>query len=155
LVRWRCASALRPSPSRLLPGAANKAQKAKKGEEKRAKRYPAGSSLELVERYVHAAAVARHEDDDGAAVLPIEEAQLASSGCVRRACDGSRRIAGFERSSTHHLRGANAWPGTVGCKEAAALHATASRATASPVGDGSGRQWRSPAVMVVYDPGCY
>jgi hypothetical protein len=78
LVRWRCASALRPSPSRLLPGAANKAQKAKKGEEKRAEGYRAGIRLELVERYVHAAAIARHEDGDGAAILPIEEAQLAA-----------------------------------------------------------------------------
>ena len=113
MVRWRYASALRPSSSRLLPGAANKAQKAKKGEEKRAERYPARIGLEVVERYVHAAAVARHEDDDGAAVLPIEEAQLASSGCVRRACDGSRRIAGFERSSTHHLGGVNGRYGRV------------------------------------------
>ena len=78
MVRWRCASALRPSPSRLLPGAANKAQKAEKGEEKRADGYRAGIGLELVERYVHAAAIARHEDGDGAAILPIEEAQLAA-----------------------------------------------------------------------------
>ena len=78
MVRWRCASALRPSPSRLLPGAANKAQKAKKGEEKRAEGYRAGIGLELVERYVHAAAIARHEDGDGAAILQIEEAQLAA-----------------------------------------------------------------------------
>jgi hypothetical protein len=78
LVRWRCASALRLPPSRLPPGAANKAQKAKKGEEEGPKRYPAGSSLELVERYGHTAAIARHEDGDGAAVLPIEEAHVAA-----------------------------------------------------------------------------
>jgi len=95
LVRWRCASALRPSPSRLPPGAGNKAQKAKKGEEKRGEGYPAGIGLELVERHGHAAAIARHEDGDGAAVLPIEEAHLVSSSCARRACDGSRRIAGL------------------------------------------------------------
>ena len=100
MVRWRCASALRPSPSRLPPGAGNKAQKAKKGEEKRPERYRAGIRLELVERHGYAAAVVRHEDGDGAAILPIEEAQLASSGSVRRACDGSRRITGFVRSST-------------------------------------------------------
>ena len=41
-------------------------------------RYPAGGSLELIKRYVHAAAIARHEDGDGAAILPIEEAQLAA-----------------------------------------------------------------------------
>ena len=103
MVRWRCASALRLPPSRLLPGAANKAQKAKKGEEEGPKRYPAGRSLELVERDGHAAAIARHEDGDGAAVLPIEEAQLASSGSVRRARDGSRRIAGFDGSSTDQI----------------------------------------------------
>jgi hypothetical protein len=34
--------------------------------------------LELVERHVHAAAIARHEDGDGAAILPIEVAQLAA-----------------------------------------------------------------------------
>jgi hypothetical protein len=78
LVRWRCASALRPSPSRLPPGAANKAQKAKKGEEKRAEGYPTGIGLELVERCSQAAAIARHEDGDGAALLPIEDAQLAA-----------------------------------------------------------------------------
>ena len=77
MVRWRCASALRPSPSRLLPGAANKAEEPKKGDEKRVNRYPAGGSLELIKRYVHAAAIARHEDGDGAAVLLIDEAQLA------------------------------------------------------------------------------
>ena len=78
MVRWRCASALRLPPSRLLPGAANKAQKAKKGEEKRADGYRAGIGLELVERHGHTAAIARHEDGDGAAILPIEVAQLAA-----------------------------------------------------------------------------
>jgi len=77
LVRWRCASALRPSPSRLPPGAGNKAQEAKKGEEKRGEGYPAGIGLELVERHGHVATVARHEDGDGAAILPIEEAHAA------------------------------------------------------------------------------
>ena len=91
MVRWRCASALRPSPSRLLPGAANKAQKAKKGEEKRAEGYRAGIGLQLVERYVHAAAVARHEDGDGAAILPIEEAHVAApavSDAPAAVCEG-------------------------------------------------------------------
>jgi len=77
LVRWRCASALRPSPSRLPPGAGNKAQEAKKGEEKRGEGHPAGIGLELVERHGHVATVARHEDGDGAAILPIEEAHGA------------------------------------------------------------------------------
>ena len=77
MVRWRCASALRPSPSRLPPGAGNKAQEAKKGEEKRGEGYPAGIGLELVERHGHVATVARHEDGDGAAILPIEEAHGA------------------------------------------------------------------------------
>ena len=91
MVRWRCASALRPSPSRLLPGAGNKANKAKKGEEKRAEGYPAGIGLELVERHGHAAAIARHEDGNGAAVLPIEEAQLAApavSAAPATVCEG-------------------------------------------------------------------
>ena len=77
MVRWRCASALCPSPSRLPPGADNKAQKAKKGEEKRAEGYPAGTRLKLVERHGHPAAIARHEDGDEAAILPIEEAHGA------------------------------------------------------------------------------
>jgi len=77
LVRWRCASALRPSPSRLPQGADNKAQEAKKGEKKRAEGYPACFRLKLVERHGHAAAVARHEDGDGTAILSIEEAHAA------------------------------------------------------------------------------
>ena len=35
--------------------------------------------LQLVERHGHAAAVGRHEDGNGAAVLPIEEAHTVSS----------------------------------------------------------------------------
>ena len=77
MVRWSCASALRPSPSRLPPGADNKAQEAKKREEKRAEGYPAGTSLKLVERHGQPAAIARHEDGDGAAIRPIEEAHAA------------------------------------------------------------------------------
>ena len=83
MVRWRCASALRPSPSRLPPGAGNKAQKAKQGEEKRGEGYPAGIGLELVERHGHVATIARPEDAGGAAGL----ARGGTPG-ARREADG-------------------------------------------------------------------
>ena len=67
--------ALRPPSSRLLPGAANKAQK---GEENGPEGYGSGLGLEVLERHVQAAAIARHDDGDGAAILPVREAHRAS-----------------------------------------------------------------------------
>jgi hypothetical protein len=69
--------ALRPRSSRLPPGAANKAEKAKKGEENGPDGYGSGVGAELVDRHVHAAAIARHDDGDGAAILTVEQAHGA------------------------------------------------------------------------------
>ena len=94
--------ALRPPIPRLLPGAANKAEKAKKGEENGPHGYRLAVGLELVEGHVHAAAIARHDDGDGAALLPVREAHAAwrlLRSSPHHAPSG-RSVAGIERPST-------------------------------------------------------
>jgi len=100
--------ALRPRSSRLPPGATNKAQEPKKGEENGPQGYGSGVGLELelVERHVHVAAIARHDDGDGAAILAVEQAHgarwlLRGSALVRRV-DGS--VAGIGVASTDRTR---------------------------------------------------
>ena len=132
MVRWRYASALRPSSSRLLPGAANKAQKAKKGEEKRAERYPAGIGLEVVERYVHAATVARHEDGDGAATMSIEQAHGAWRLRLRpprlRRFAKNSRLREIVNASSPVNASRSAAPDKIGRLGAALCYASASHA---------------------------
>ena len=72
------------------------------------------STLELVERYVHAAAIARHEDGDGAAILPIEEThdawrlRLCPPRLRRFAKDSRlREIVNATQLSMHPPRGAS------------------------------------------------
>jgi hypothetical protein len=47
---------------------------------------------ELIERHVHAAAIARHGDGDGAAILTVEQAHGA--GQLLRGSPHSRRVGG-------------------------------------------------------------
>jgi len=82
--------ALRPRSSRLPPGAANKAQKAKKGEENGPQGYGSGVGLELVEGHVHVATVARHDDGDGAAIVTGELAHGARQLPARLAAGATK-----------------------------------------------------------------
>lgn len=64
-----------PRPSSLLPGAGNQADKAQKEEDDALQQARRGLGPELVEGHVNLATIARHHDGDGAAILPVEEAQ--------------------------------------------------------------------------------
>jgi len=108
--------ALRPPFPRLLPGAANKAEKAKKGEENGPGGYGSGVGLELVERHVDVAAIARHDDGDGAAVLAVEQAHGAWRLPARLAAGATsgRSVAGIGAASNAAADGRAAGPVAAG-----------------------------------------
>jgi hypothetical protein len=67
-----------PRPSVVLPGAGNKAEKARKTKSKRAKKAEEGYVIceaQIFERDLHAATVCRHNDSHSAVIPTVEQAQ--------------------------------------------------------------------------------
>ena len=94
-LRWSRAlrAPVPPRSSVLPPGAGNEAKKALKADQERANKGEKGYLERIVlDRHLHAAAVARHDDGDTAAVQPV------------RGTHGSRSLRGHRSARNHHLR---------------------------------------------------
>ena len=78
----RLAAPVPPHPSDLPPGAGNEPEKPIKAEAKEREERYVSEGVRL-DGHMDTATVRRHDDGDGAAVLPIETGHMASKRCVR------------------------------------------------------------------------